>query len=160
MDLRALTEAQKGYIAAFLDGEGGIQITQSFRKDREYRLALHPDVYFTNTNEEVIRTIRSWLGGGSITERREEGGHNDTFVLTVSGVRSILDLLKAIRPYLIVKSDRADLMIEYCSSRLSHNRGKGRRFTDHELDLSAAIKELNQKGAARKLRRAKRQVQV
>ena len=57
LDLRALTEAQKGYIAAFLDGEGGIQITQSFRKDREYRLALHPDVYFTTTNEEVIRTI-------------------------------------------------------------------------------------------------------
>ena len=60
-----LTDAQKGYIAAFLDGEGGIQITKSLRRDREYKLALHPDVYFTNTNQEVILTIRRWLGGAA-----------------------------------------------------------------------------------------------
>lgn len=46
-----LSDWQKGYIAAFLDGEGGIQITVSHRTDREYSTALHPDVYFTNTNE-------------------------------------------------------------------------------------------------------------
>jgi hypothetical protein len=45
-----LSEAQKGYLAGFLDGEGGIQITRSERSGREYTLALHPTVYFTNTH--------------------------------------------------------------------------------------------------------------
>ena len=145
-----LSEKQKGYIAAFLDGEGGIQITRSYRKDREYTLALHPAVYFTNTNEAVIRTIREWLGGGSITRRTEKGNHNDTFVLTISGVRSILQLLESIRPELIVKAKRADVMMEFCRSRLSHNRGKGRMFTRSELRLYSALRRLNQRGGAKK----------
>jgi hypothetical protein len=145
-----LTDAQKGYIAAFLDGEGGIQITRSSRSDREYTTALHPDLYFTNTNEEVIRTIGRWLGGGSITRRRERGGHKDTYVLTISGVKSILQLLETIRPYLIVKANRADLMMDFCRSRISHNRGKGRTFTENELRLYRAIKKLNKRGAKRR----------
>jgi hypothetical protein len=146
-----LTEAQIGYIAAFLDGEGGIQITRSLRKDREYRLALHPDVYFTNTNLEVMLTLRKWLGGGSLTRRREKDNHSDTYVLTISGVKSILSLLRVIRPMLIVKAERADLMMEFCESRLSHNRGKGRRFTRNELRLYTAIKRLNRRrGGAKK----------
>jgi len=147
-----LTEAQKGYIAAFLDGEGGIQITRSFRKDREYALALHPTVYFTNTNRAVIVMIRRWLGGGSITRRKEREGHNDTYVLSVSGVKSILQLLETIRPMLVVKARRADLMMEFCASRISHNRGKGRRFTRYELRLYTAIRRLNRKGGGVKKR--------
>jgi intein/homing endonuclease len=150
IDIDRLTDAQKGYIAAFLDGEGGIQITKSYRKDREYTTALHPDVYFTNTSEEVILSIRKWLGGGSITRRRERGNHKDTYVLTISGVKSILELLDTIRPYMIVKAKRADLMIEFCRSRIFHNRGKGRRFTEDELRLYRAIKKLNRRGGARK----------
>ncbi len=150
--VKYLTSAQKGYIATFLDGEGGIQITRSYRKDREYTTALHPDVYFTNTNEEVIRTIRKWLGGGSITRRRERGDHKDTYVLTISGVKSILELLETIRPFLIVKAKRADLMMEFCRSRISHNRGKKRIFTENELRLYSAIKKLNRKGGGAKKR--------
>jgi hypothetical protein len=145
-----LSEWQKGYVAAFLDGEGGIQITRSKRKDREYTTALHPDVYFTNTNAAVILRIKKWLGGGSITRRKGKGTHNDTFVLTISGVRSILQLLEAIRPMLVIKAKRADIMMEFCKSRISHNRGKGRRFTENELRLYTSIKRLNRRGGAKK----------
>ena len=139
----SLSEAQRGYIAAFLDGEGGIQITRSERKDREYTLALHPGVYFTLTNEEAVRTIRNWLGGGSITRRREQGNHRDTYVLTVSGVRSILSLLTAIRPLLIIKRRRANLIMEFCRSRISNHRGKGRNYTKDDLRLKTPIRHLN-----------------
>ena len=147
-----LSEAQMGYIAAFLDGEGGIQITRSFRKDREYALALHPTVYFTNTNRAVIVMIRRWLGGGSITRRQGDVGHNDTYVLSISGVKSILQLLGTVRPMLVVKARRADLMMEFCRSRISHNRGKGRRFTRYELRLYTAIRRLNRRGGGVKRR--------
>ena len=145
----SLSEAQRGYVAAFLDGEGGIQITRSARKDREYTVALHPGVYFTNTKKEALVTIRSWLGGGSITRRPGRGNHQDTYVLTISGVKSILQLLEAIRPMLIIKAKRADLMMKFCRSRISHSRGKGRRFTRNELRLYTAIGRLNCKGGKR-----------
>ena len=137
-------------MAAFLDGEGGIQITATKRKDRVYTLALHPDVYFTNTNEQVMNTIRDWLGGGTLTRRKAKLGHNDTYVLTVSGVRSILGLLQTIQPMMIIKAERANLMMEFCKSRLSHNRGKGRRFTKYELRLYTSIRQLNKRGGAKK----------
>ena len=147
--VEGLTDAQKGYIAAFLDGEGGIQITQSLRHDREYPIALHPDVYFTNTNGRAIHAIRNWLGGGSISRRRGKGSHRDTYVLTISGVNCILQLLETIRLLLIIKARRADLMMEFCTSRISHYRGKGRRFTQRELRLYTLVKRLNERGGVK-----------
>lgn len=147
--VESLEDWQKGYIAAFLDGEGGIQITRSERRDREYRIALHPAVYFTNTYQAAIRTIHLWLGGGSVTLRRGSERHRDTLVFTVSGVRSILRLMETIRPFLLIKAKRADLMIEFCKSRVSHNKGKGRSFTESELRLYTSIKELNIKGGTK-----------
>ena len=86
------------------------------------------------------------MSGGSITRRTDREGRSDVFVLTISGVKSILVLLEALRPMLIVKAERADLMIEFCKSRISHNRGKERRFNEHELRLYTSIKKLNQRG--------------
>lgn len=152
VDVGNLSESQKGYIAAFLDGEGGIQITLTKRKDRECTTALHPDVYFTNTDERAIQALRSWVGGGSVTKRREAWPHKDTHVLTISGVRSILELLSAIRPMLIIKASRADVMMEYCRSRLLHYRGKGRQFTENELRLYTTTRQLNRRGGGAKKR--------
>jgi hypothetical protein len=153
---QSLSDLQGGYIAGFLDGEGGIQITRSARRNREYQIALPPSVYFTNTNEDSIRTLRTWLGGESITKRKEIEGHKDTFVLTISGVKSILTLLGAIRSSLIIKAERADVIIDYCESRMSHYRGKGRRFTDSELRLYTTLKWLNQRGGANQRQRTDR----
>lgn len=96
--------------------------------------------------------IRSWLGGGSIVRRLGRGNHQDTSVLTISGVKSILQLLEGIRPMLIIKARRADLMMEFSRSRISHNRGKSRRFTRTELRLYTAISWLNLEGGGAKIR--------
>jgi len=147
-----LTDFQKGYLAAFLDGEGGIQLTRNFRRNREYKLALHPCVYFTNTNEVVIRQMRQWLGCGCVTRKRSENPrHKDTFALSITGTRNVLALLDVVRPYLIVKQRQADLLIEYCKSRLRHYRSGDRRFNKRELEIYTKLRRLNMKGG--KIRR-------
>lgn len=146
IQLGQLTEAQKGYLAGFLDGEGGIQITRFMRSDREYPTALHPMVYFCNTNLASIQALRDWLSCGSLTRRREQPNHKDTFVLHITGTRNIEKLMKCLLPYLIIKAPQARVMISYCGSRLSHYLGNDRRFTNKELRLYTALKRLNLKG--------------
>jgi hypothetical protein len=142
-----LVECQKGYIAAFLDGEGGIQITRSTRPNRVYSLALHPMVYFTNTNRAVIRRMKTWLSCGCVTRKRSAlPTHRDTYALNITGTRNVLELLKTLMPYLIVKRRQARVLIAYCESRLGHYLGKDRRFNDEELRLYSELKRLNQKG--------------
>ena len=65
-------------------------------------------------------------------------------------LESVLRLLGAIRPMLIIEVNRADVMMEFCMSRLSHHRRKGRRFTHSELRLYSALKRLNQIGGVKK----------
>lgn len=146
IDVAGLSETQRGYLAGFLDGEGGIQITMSQRANREYKTALHPTVYFCNTHSGSIFEMRRWLGGGSITRRIAVGNCKDTYVLSISGVRSIVGLLHFLIPSLIIKSKQAEVMIQYCESRLTHYRGDDRRFTDEELRLYTRLKDLNRKG--------------
>ena len=143
-----LTDGQLGYLAAFLDGEGGIQITKSKRPGREYSLALHPTVYFTNTNEESIRALRSWLSCGCVARRRSLRAlnHKDVFVLSITGTRNVLALLTVVRPFLIIKKRQADVMVDYCNSRLSHYRSGDRRFNRTELRLYTQLHRLNLKG--------------
>src|SRR5271169_2968506 len=87
--VESLSAFQIGYISAFLDGEGGIQITRTQRKDREYTVALHPTVYFTNTCRASIDAIRAWISVGTMVTTRTREGRKDMYVLRVTGVRNI-----------------------------------------------------------------------
>ncbi len=149
INVDGLTDFQIGYIAAFLDGEGGIQITRTMRKDRAYKLALHPCVYFTNTNREAIETLRTWLSAGCIVKGTKEG-YKPAYALHVTGIRNIVSLLTVIRPYLIIKAARADTMLQFCKSRLAHYAGKDRQYTEEELSLYTALKALNERGVKRR----------
>jgi hypothetical protein len=146
-----LLEWQLGYLAAFIDGEGGIQITRSKRKGRQYRLHLHPVVYFTNTNLEVITTIRNWLSAGAVVVSRSKKKKNyrDTHVLHITGIRNIMRLLKAVSPYLIVKRERAALMMQFCESRLGERGPEGRHFSQEEIRLYREIRRANLRNRGR-----------
>jgi hypothetical protein len=145
--LDGLSEAQVGYLAAFLDGEGGIQITRNTRKDRDYTIALHPCVYFTNTNREVIYAIKSWLSAGCIVvARQRQANHKPSYILHITGTRNIIALLGRLKPFMIIKTKQADTMIRFCESRASHYRGKDRKYTEEELSLYTTLKRLNERG--------------
>ena len=69
-----LIEWKLGNLAAFIDGEGGIQITRSKRNGRRYQLSLHPVVYFTHQsggdyNSQELGRCRCYRG---ITQQHED----------------------------------------------------------------------------------------
>ena len=140
-----LTPGQKGYLAAFLDGEGGIQITKSLRKNRRRRLSLHPVVYFTNTNYEAIRSIRDWLRAGVVIVQRDKRGYRPTYALHITGIRNITQLLVALQPLLIIKRRQAELMLEFCKSRAGPRGEEGRGFNPREVSLYRSLRRLNLK---------------
>lgn len=139
--LEGLSETQVGYLAAFLDGEGGIQITRTTRKDREYTIALHLCVYFTYTNRAAIDAMKSWLSAGCVVTARAAEGHKPAFILHITGIKNIIQLLARLRPFLIIKAKQADTMTRYCESRASHNKGKEKdtpKRNYHYIRLSRA----------------------
>lgn len=94
------------YIAGFFDGEGSIDIryrtTNGGRYDRfELRCAIS-QVY-----RKPLDMIQA-LYGGSVAERR--GGAIHHYVVTGAQANA---LLEAIRPFLVVKADEADVALEF-----------------------------------------------
>ena len=146
ISVKHLTDLQIGYVAAFLDGEGGVQITRSKRKERRYTIALHPVVYFTNSNREVIETLRAWLRAGAIVVSRQREGCKTMHILHITGIRNVIKLLALLRSHLIVKRSQARVMLQFCLSRLAPRGSEGRKFTREELNLYRALKRLNMKG--------------
>ncbi len=140
-----LTAAQRGYLAAFLDGEGGIQITKSLREGRRRRIALHPVVYFTNSNYDAINTVRRWLKAGVVVVRRDRRGYRPCYALHITGIRNITRLLIALSPLLIIKKRQAELMLDFCKSRASFRGENGRRYSPREIRLYRSLKRLNMK---------------
>jgi hypothetical protein len=141
-----LQPQQIGYLAGFLDGEGDIQITKSTREDREYTIALHPTIYFTNTNRESPETMRGWLRTGSMIVAHQKEGYRDGYILHTTGMKNIEVLLVCLLPYLIIKRSQAKIMLEYCHSRMERKPHGDRHYSLAELGLYTSLIQLNRKG--------------
>lgn len=67
--------------------------------------------------------------------------------LLVTGLKRVLRLLPHIRPYLVVKTQQADLLAEFIASRLS--KPLKSLYSDRELEIANAVRGLNcNKGGA------------
>ena len=105
-----LTPTQKAYIAGFLDADGSISIAGSITKKGHQHWALQ--LYFWNCNIDVLEKIRNWAGIGSIRERNRSNKWNISRSLKFQGL-SAVNLLKQVKPYLIVKKEQAKIAIEF-----------------------------------------------
>jgi hypothetical protein len=72
--------------------------------------------------------------------------YKDTYASNTTGTCNVLELLKTLTPYLIVKRRQARVLIAYFESRLSYFLGKYGRFNGGGLRLYTELKRLNQKG--------------
>ena len=150
--MRELTEAQKSYMAGFLDGDGNISIEGARIGAKHQSWAL--SICYYNCNIEVLEKIQSWLGTGSIYERKRTSKWRINYRLKVRGV-SARDVLAEIFPYLIVKREQASVAMEFAKTFTKYNYSGsswqgGRKLTEitikkrnklkdrlHELTLTA-----------------------
>jgi|LSQX01.1.fsa_nt_gb hypothetical protein len=103
LDTSSWCEADKGYIAGFLDGEGSIILYED-------RAKPNPAILFPNTHKGVLEFLQSKLTTGSlaITFREKRNPKwKDIYQLHIHGAKQVFDILVALEPYLIIKKEKA-----------------------------------------------------
>ncbi|MEV6600574.1 hypothetical protein AB0M36_27555 [Actinoplanes sp. NPDC051346] len=104
----ALSLTELAYIAGLIDGEGCLLI---YRK-RDPRGGLHFRCILrvSNTSQRVIEWLQLRLGGGAQAGQPPQPNHLRVFHWRCEGPR-MAALLVAVRPFLVIKPELADLLL-------------------------------------------------
>lgn len=96
------------YIAGIIDGEGSIQLKVESRNG-VYR--LYPTVVVKMTNYKLVKTLHEEFGG-SFSTIKSDGVRKISYVWQLANTTNKLFLEKLL-PYLIVKKEQANLVLDY-----------------------------------------------
>lgn len=127
--LERLAEAQRGWIAGIIDGEGYIGISRST-----------PRIQVSSTTESMQNELHA-LVGGHLYKQSRSGNDRDLFSWQLWSAEAILPFIKVIKPYLVVKKTVAQTVERFSERRL---HGVYERLLDEED--AAMVHELNKKG--------------
>lgn len=146
MDYQQVTEAEKAWLAGFLDGEGHLSITLATAAGYP---KLTPVVNAVNTHKPTIERVFDILTRLGISphlklnERSKKNKkHKDIWTIQTNRGSYIKKLLEALLPYLFTKKEQALLILTLVNRReLGYTR-----LTEDDLLLEKRIKELNKNG--------------
>lgn len=156
---RALTEAERAYMAALIDGEGAVSIyrvrpPRTYRQPGRYKgrapraVRHYMKICIVNGSPELIGWLRFKLGGTVSVRRPRTKRHRQTWLWTLMQQRAG-ELLVVVRPYLIAKTKQADLAIEFMAGFVDSRGGgiSGEEAARRE-DLCSRIQDLNRRPGA------------
>jgi hypothetical protein len=108
-----LSECEKAYIAGIMDGEGSITFYRS-KAARTRGRYLTPFVRISTTDDLLVPWLFHKIGFGAKRYRANPNGpiHWKPVWHIQWSTSQAVELLKAIEPYLIIKRERAQLVIE------------------------------------------------
>jgi len=159
--MKELALHEKTWLAAAIDGEGCLSLTfqnhVSATKRRSSQIIPH--IRIDNTNPEFCKRAYEITGIGHFRIKDKRRGwqtldskHKVLFTWEDRRQNDITDVLTQILPFLIIKRERAQILINYIELRRK-NRASGARMrlgerthTSEELDMVATMKQLNTKG--------------
>ena len=110
--LKTLTEAQKGYLAGMLDGEGHLYIRG------EYEGSAYGVVRVRITADKAVAHLHEITGIGTVNsyvpkQRRKDGGEKRrVYEWIVQSRYDVHALLKELEPYLVIKKEQAKILLE------------------------------------------------
>jgi hypothetical protein len=112
-----LTEAEKGYLAGIIDGEGCILMNREKGRKGEYIYRL--SVTIANSSKNLHGWLEEKLVGRGYVRRvkptKDRVGHPERwkpmYNWVVSGSRKAIVLLREIAPYLVIKREQAELLV-------------------------------------------------
>ncbi|GAI87780.1 unnamed protein product [marine sediment metagenome] len=129
--LLSLTDAQRGYLAGLIDGDGTITMVWSNHN------ILYPRVAISVSDYRLCHIVREYIGIGHIYSTPTRGKDHYTWV--VHTPQDVIAVLTELNAYFVLKKRRADLMLRFCQSRL--NRRTHARYTEEDLELARQIRE-------------------
>jgi len=138
-------------VAGLLIGEGTIALYK--QNDAKHgNVRLHPCVIIANTEKEVCDFVKSVLKLGKLktySKSKCAPNHKDQYIFRSMSCKDVFKILVTLRPFLFGRKLKlADLLIEYCESRITRVC-KGRGYSEREWQIYEEVKKLNRKGKGR-----------
>jgi hypothetical protein len=140
-----ITETQKAYLAGFVDGEGCILITApQIRADKSTWYGHYLTLTIANTYIPILSWVKT-LWKGTLLIRNQAVQRVPIGNLRWTSLQAV-QVLKDIRPYLVVKASQADIAIAFAESieikGARINYLSAQEWDDRE-NLRLAIHQLN-----------------
>lgn len=151
--MRALVSDE--YVAGLLDGEGYVSMVQRQRREPDRRSEHDTEILVAVTMVEraPLDALAERFGGGVYLVAHGHKRWRDAYRYQVTG-RLAEGVLRAARPYMLVKHRQADLCLEQRENllvggkttpeRAAHNA----RVQARRVELLRDIRELNRRGKA------------
>ena len=120
-NMNKLIVAEAAYIAGLVDGEGWVSFAMTSHKRLIKKDRRTPLLGIANTNKDVLDWVLFKVGIGKVfkVSRKFSKEHwKDQYRYTLHG-KQVGELLKQLLPYMIIKRQRAILVIEYSNTILS-----------------------------------------
>lgn len=109
-----LTETEKAYIAGIIDGEGCLTISiHEHEQCGKTYFRFMPKLSIYNSNESLIIFLKDKLKFNSYSERRRNPSNKKLMHVSTGHKNHMRLVLNLTRPWLIVKAQLADLMLEF-----------------------------------------------
>src|SRR5580693_735571 len=107
--MKNFSSTQKAYIAGFLDGDGSIYVRLKPNSDYRYGFQVAPYVVLFQSSKDRtnFEKICAMIGSGYLRERND--GMLEYVIQKQDAIR---ELLSSLNPYLVLKSEHADVMLE------------------------------------------------
>lgn len=143
---RVLTDAERGYLAGFVDGEGCLTIGKASRPGYRCGYSYEAIMTVSNTHLDGLIKIAEMCGNGKIQlQDKRDKPHHKTLYRIVFGHGQIRHLLPQIRPLLLMKGAQADIILEFLSLKKSGKNPDELLIQRFEA-LRSAVRELNRRG--------------
>jgi hypothetical protein len=107
-----MSKAKYGYLAAIIDGEGCLSIGAG-RRQKWGVINYNPIVSVANTDVRLIDWLVANFGGNFFIQKQQTPRNKQAYVWRLLAKREIELLLLAVMPYLIVKDERAKILLEF-----------------------------------------------
>ena len=141
-----LNEAEKGYLAAMIDGEGTISLRDS-KATEKTTANLTPWVMVSNTNTKILEKV-SQITHVEYNKKAKRSKHEQhrkpAYKWQIQSMMNVRFLLEQVMPYLAGKQEQAQLVLEFISKKLSKKLGDG--ITREEREIQSQLKTLNRRG--------------
>lgn len=144
-----LTEAELGWLAGIMDGEGTICLSKEKASRRNHLYARCTIHVIANTNPALIARVTALLSkveirysiGTLIGEQKRAKNWKPAWNVKISTIDAMKDFLEMVRPYLVGKAEQADIAVLFLARRFSSHAAWG--ILESEELLIARCQELN-----------------
>ena len=126
--MRIWKKTDLAWAAGFIDGEGTFTLTRRLKPRLSYDLKISAG----QTSIEPLEKLCSLFGGKSYMRRAPFGIHKKPMYGWQVCNKMAEKTARLLLPYLIVKKQRAILMLEYCDTKNKFKPGAGRPLPEFE----------------------------